>query len=127
MRLLHGGENPLRGFVGLEGTDAGGFRQLPCRVQFELDELEKLWSLKCPFDKWRWVLLSESQINYLALIFYSGQATDYLVPDGWFQRICGVFYNRFATTGTGTDLESGPLPGKIAYALGLQVRAQMDL
>lgn len=58
-----------RGFVGLEGTDAGGFRQLPCRVQFELDELEKLWSLKSRFDKWKQVLLGEVKINYLALFF----------------------------------------------------------
>ncbi|UYQ78110.1 hypothetical protein OF385_02820 [Glutamicibacter sp. JL.03c] len=58
-----------RGFVGLEGTDAGGFRQLPCRVQFQLDELEKLWSLKSRFDKWKQVLSGEAKINYLARFF----------------------------------------------------------
>ncbi|KSU66788.1 hypothetical protein AS038_09035 [Arthrobacter sp. NIO-1057] len=69
MRLCATGCDPRCGFVGLEGTDAGGFRQLPCRVQLELDELEKLWSLKSRFDKWKQVLLGESKINYLARFF----------------------------------------------------------
>ncbi|KUM29428.1 hypothetical protein AQ436_07050 [Arthrobacter sp. EpRS66] len=65
-----------RGFVGLEGTDAGGFRQLPCRVQLELDELEKLWSLKSRFDKWKQVLLGEVKINYLARFFGADHLAD---------------------------------------------------
>ncbi|MEG2578671.1 MAG: hypothetical protein RSA54_13175, partial [Glutamicibacter sp.] len=94
-------KNPLRGFVGLEGTDAGGFRQLPCRVQFELDELEKLWSLKSLFDKWKWILLGESQINYSALFFCSTHCVNRDCSNLRWKRHFGVFRGRIPGAGTG--------------------------
>ncbi|MGP9034259.1 hypothetical protein ACT17S_14480 [Glutamicibacter mysorens] len=111
-------QNPLRGFVGLEGTDAGGFRQLPCRVQFELDELEKLWSLKSLFDKWKRVLSGESQINHSALFFCSTHW-----PSRWdstrrSMRHIGVFGAGIRRFEPGPIWSGARFPGRIAYALG---------